>query len=720
MRDVLQGAAGLQRLFGLRVDSVEVTQAIQYHQAARHLTNPADWRPDNSVRLVVGKPAWVRVYVRSGIGGIGRDIAGVTGSLEVQRRRDGFQFSPVATLAPLSPGFVQAHPNPAYATERGSVTESLNFVIPADEMCGALRLTVSISSTGGKADTFTLDVDATLQQTLRLRGIMVDYVGPKGDEQHAPTTTVPAPTLADLQATSAWALLVLPVRSAATYSTAGSIRATQPLGQWFEPGVCDPDLGDLAAAAAAQVTADGHQPGTVYYTLLPARVPISTYSGLYRECERAGFVGGVVGESHDAWIMAHQIGHVCGLPHAPCRSDVPPIGFYFDPQGDTSYWTYEPYGESIGEYGLDISTGAVMSPSIFKDMMYFCPSGGHWWISLRYYGRLLDNPVLNPIHVCVDYPWWPDLDEPWPPMGWQRPQPVISIIGVLDAQHGLKVTSVMRVMTHARGLGGRSTGLTAELLDATGEALGRAALREVGLNPGPDCGCGSTAADEELGLRVVQALIPTSEGGARLRIRHTERSEVVWEVSDAEREPQVGAVRASVGGGRLKLAWEASTGGATEEAWVQWSAPEIETGWRALATGLHGDHAELDASLLPAGRVALRVLVSDGFLTATSDPVDVEVPDRPPAVAILGPREGQTIVAGGPMRLWGAATVAGLDTRPIERMQWILDGEPLAGGLDCFVTAPPAGTHRLELDVADAGGEARVARSFVTVQAVDR
>jgi hypothetical protein len=74
--DVLRAAAGLPRLLSVHSNSVEVTQAIQYHQAARHLTNPADWRPDNSVPLVVGKPAWVRVYVRSGIGGIGRDVAG--------------------------------------------------------------------------------------------------------------------------------------------------------------------------------------------------------------------------------------------------------------------------------------------------------------------------------------------------------------------------------------------------------------------------------------------------------------------------------------------------------------------------------------------------------------------------------------------------------------------------------------------------------------------
>jgi hypothetical protein len=88
-------------------------------------------------------------------------------------------------------------------------------------------------------------------------------------------------------------------------------------------------------------------------------------------------------------------------------------------------------------------------------------------------------------------------------------------------------------------------------------------------------------------------------------------------------------------------------------------------------------------------------------------------------VAILGPREGQTIVAGGPMRLWGAVTTAALDSRPIKLARWTLDGEQVGEGLDTFVTAPLAGTHRLELDVADAGSEARATRSFVTVQVAE-
>src|SRR5262249_42314274 len=45
------------------VAAVEVTQAIQWFEASRHLTDPADRGPDNGVTLVANKPAWVRIYV---------------------------------------------------------------------------------------------------------------------------------------------------------------------------------------------------------------------------------------------------------------------------------------------------------------------------------------------------------------------------------------------------------------------------------------------------------------------------------------------------------------------------------------------------------------------------------------------------------------------------------------------------------------------------------
>ena len=54
--------AALFRIYRLFLTGVEVTQAIQHYGAAEHLTDAADRGADNSLRLVVDKPAWVRVY----------------------------------------------------------------------------------------------------------------------------------------------------------------------------------------------------------------------------------------------------------------------------------------------------------------------------------------------------------------------------------------------------------------------------------------------------------------------------------------------------------------------------------------------------------------------------------------------------------------------------------------------------------------------------------
>jgi len=69
----------------LNIVGIEVTQAIQYFRAEDHLADSADHQPDNSVPLVVGKPALVRAYVRSGLPSSyqGGSIAGVNGTLEV-------------------------------------------------------------------------------------------------------------------------------------------------------------------------------------------------------------------------------------------------------------------------------------------------------------------------------------------------------------------------------------------------------------------------------------------------------------------------------------------------------------------------------------------------------------------------------------------------------------------------------------------------------------
>src|SRR4029077_3979162 len=80
--------------------SVEITQAIQYYHSRLHLSDPSQQGRDNSVRLVVGKPALVRVYLRSGQ----RSFGMATATLEVRRRSTRGIFHKIALLTALPPG----------------------------------------------------------------------------------------------------------------------------------------------------------------------------------------------------------------------------------------------------------------------------------------------------------------------------------------------------------------------------------------------------------------------------------------------------------------------------------------------------------------------------------------------------------------------------------------------------------------------------------------
>src|SRR5262245_15675260 len=80
----------LRSLLPLHIDGIEVTQAIQYYKSYKHLTDPADIKPDNSIPLIAGKPALVRVYVRSFPVG----MKGVSGTLHLERHTFGFPREP--------------------------------------------------------------------------------------------------------------------------------------------------------------------------------------------------------------------------------------------------------------------------------------------------------------------------------------------------------------------------------------------------------------------------------------------------------------------------------------------------------------------------------------------------------------------------------------------------------------------------------------------------
>jgi len=708
---------------------VEITQGIQYYRASRHLTDEHDRGPDNSVLHVAGKPAWVRVYVHSGLFSAGETV---TGRLDIERRRAGGAFRPVGSTHPVGAGAVTVE-RQGYDDERSAIASTLNFILSAPVMTGVLRLTITIwrsdDPTKAPVDSFTTKCGAVLVQTLSLRGIFVRYDGPPSlnPPPGTPDLHLPAPGLADLQATAAWALTTFPVRSTAVFSSAGTMAWGTPLtGPMTSLGKCSTQWKDLNAAIAEVKANDGNRSDVIYYGLLNSGTPIANVGG----CESSGVSAGPDGNQI---TMAHEVGHGAGLHHAPCGS----VG----DSADDAYPAYEPYDPtdtptaSIGEYGLDINTGAIHDPTS-KDFMSYCKANPPW-ISLYHYRRLINVDKFSPTHVGVETDDTQQLADPnlWPweylpdPPPWERgpvdvamrPNPLISIIGIVDEVGAIEIVSVMRVNALS-SISGALTDLIAELVGADGAVLARARVIRLASQAG-GCGCAGKPDDEAHDPYLIQALVDDVEAGSALLIRSL-RSETLadddkaplWRREAPGEAPSVHDVTAVADDDAVHLRWSTNAAADTERLLSHSIQVTKDDGksWNSVAVRVASEAVDLSMDGLPSGDLKFRVLAHDGFQTASAISDAIPIPARPPIATILHPMDGRPIPAGGVMRLHAAITSpqGGVDDHAT--IEWRIDGEPVGSGPDDFVETPSPGEHRVELLVEDPGGRVvEVARLLV-------
>jgi hypothetical protein len=441
----------VQKRPNLTVHGLEVTQAIQYYRANQHMTDPADRGPDNSLRLVTDKSAWVRVYLRSGQdpGFDNGQLAGVTGTLRVERRVGGV-WNLIWVLTPQNGPLVVEDSFASYDAERGNINRTLNFVVPAAIMTGLLRFTVNVESAHpncpGNRATGSTQVDVNLRQTLNAAFITIGYNGP--DASGTGTLNLPAPTLAQCQAETSWAMTTYPLSGTPNVRLAGTFTTNTPLNDPRScPGCCSPNWQPLLQTVAGLVAADqAANPGTdwVYYGIVNSGIPVNVPG-----CNGWGATGGLAGQPV---TYAHEIGHQFGLPHARCGN----AG-----NGNAAYPVYEPYDlpvdppnttnwtmASIGEYGLDINNGAIANPNTAEDFMSYC---GPRWISLYTHNYLINIAGLDPqviptgsgaasARVIVD-------DAPAFELDQKAIKPLIHMLGSIDLDGNIEVASVARIET---------------------------------------------------------------------------------------------------------------------------------------------------------------------------------------------------------------------------------------------------------------------------------
>lgn len=694
------------RLWEARILGIEVTQSIQYHRAREHLTDPADRGADNSVQLVAYKAAWVRVYVRSGLLSA---ITNVTGTLELARRNRALEYELVDTYTPQG-GSVTAEQSIAYRTERGRLGRSLNFVIPASEFHGTLRLTARL--TGYDGSDKAVDLTVRLVQTLRVRGIFVAYNGPSTSAAPTPTMPVtqlklPRPTLADLQSTASTAFAAMPVQATGSFAVCSIMNWFSPLDDArTAPGACSNNWNSLLAWMSLLRDNDGNRGDVVYFGLLPAGIPLGVPG-----CGDEGLGAAAVGNEQ---TFLHEIGHGYGFQHTPCGA-----------AGDTdpNYPTYEPYmSASIGEFGLDIRGGTIFDPQLTADYMSYCPPR---WMSLYQHERLLEHPRLMPRwlpperSVFDDYPrqrafdvehlWWPD--PPWlKELSERRMDPVISIQGRVLEDGRIEVDSVARIHVVAPALG-VATRWVAQLLDDQGQALSRAVLMRREPQGGGCCGGNHSNHDNDAPPFAFRAYVPNVAPGASLRIDGPGKQ--AWSREASQHPPLFAHTAFNVNREQeLALEWRLEEGD-VKDVWAQWRR-DHDDAWHGLAIGLGENNATLPLEGLPAGNIQVRLIAHDGFHSTESEPMGVELPEREPILSIVSPPDGMTFRAGHPMQLQGNLIDSSGQPLHDERLTWWLDGVPIGRNRERWLSAPDPGRHELVLQAEWSNGTVRRAVTFAT------
>lgn len=691
---------------GLHIDGIEVTQAIQYRSAVDHLTDPADRGADNSIRLVADKPARVRVYVRNRPNA----LPGVTGTVTLQKRRYGVWVD-AGLLMQLGPATVTAEPSPAYAAERSNASSTLNFVIPAASMRGHLRLKAQVNVAGSsQQDEWIEEFDVSLLQTLRIRGIPMRYLGPDANGNQL---SLPAPTLADFQSTAGTTLRMYPVSQTPEISLAGTFTWSTPLLGAIVNGQCPQSWNDLLFWLGVARVVDGNRTDALYYGLFPAGIPIGGAAGC-----GGGSAGVGSGAINDGMTMAHELGHVLGFAHGPC-------GLGAGDAGDPNYPAYEPYDTtanrtaSIGEYGMDVTNGTIYPPSYIADFMSYCGPG---WVSLYHMQRLIQHQRLNPTWVSdgrASLPPYLDeqyhgpsiFDRPDPPPPWvgkvkylhREPDPVrLIVVSGMLGEHDIEIRSVMRLETGPTANGQRIPGAFVELLDANMGVVSRTALRRLATQASCGCGggCGGGGHDAEPPTGLVQALLPDSDAGQTLRVIINDKE--LWTRQGTGQPPTIFGLTAAVDGDQLFVSWQTSASDTYPlERVARWSNDDGKR-WQSLAVKLEEDRAVVSTSCVTAGVILVQVIVSDGFYGTTSDSVSVDIPARPPQVAIMWPVNESTVRTDEPLRLWGTATSSDGSTLPDDSMQWYLDGESVGFGQELWVSLPDwDGEHKATLRARD-------------------
>ncbi len=338
--DVLPGAvAGPD----LSIVGLEVTQAIQHFGSALGA--------DNTVPLVAGKVTLVRAYLDSGLDPAAGNatVPNVTGTITV----NGTVIGPIApmTAQPI------ASVNPA------TFTDTLNFLIPANLAQGTLTITAqaTVGANVSNPEAVTVSLSPTNQLHIVVMRINVGAAS--------------APTRPAYLAAVNRLPLVYPIATDPAVSIVYSIPSGTEVWTNTEDLSNDDGMGSLLEDI--EDTQEDFDDDHKLYGMTPDCM-MSRF-GDSTENQAIGF-------SCLLRSIAHELGHLYGLDHAPCGNPDDPDDDFVPPSG------------LVGEVGVDVVGQVAFAPTV-SDFMSYCGSGScacngtgyeGQWVSAYHWNKLFN------------------------------------------------------------------------------------------------------------------------------------------------------------------------------------------------------------------------------------------------------------------------------------------------------------------------------------------
>ena len=648
----------------LKVVGVEATQSTQFLSI-----EGTGAGADNSIRFIAKKPMLARVYVRNEF----PDSVPVNARLTIYDFNNNTlkydilrkAFSPLNTINRAG----------SSASTRLNILDTLNFMIPASECVGRVRLDILAWVVGHEGDPIyegegvlsPVEFMATRQpiiQCFRIR-FSIPNMNPA-----LPPTVLAAPSFADCVQTMAFAQRMWPFADMSIVD-----RGTRDMS-----GPLTTQADYDAVRQQIQTLRDGTTPTPqdhdIYVGMLPDQ------GGLVWGNAAAGCIESVVNRPE---LFAHELGHLL----LPGDDHVNDTACPLNPgitQLDNNYPDYANTAQAsgIGEFGVDLGTSPL---TLFRpdtpDIMSYC---NNQWISPYNYNRAMIANVLNPSVAAS-------------PARADAQKLVVSFRVYRDGR--VEFRQGMHLPGEARPVAVKAS--TRVFLELYGADDGLLASVECGRSPDlPE-----TAPYEDF-----QAVLAWHDQAQSLAVVR-ERQEVArWQIE----EPAAGRVVTNLsyrgearetGEPVLRVSWRARP--SERRRYMLRFTPDGGESWLAVAAGLQETRVDVDEGGLPAGgRCRFQVLASTGFRTTVEESEEFPLAPRQRQIVILEPRDGAELTYGGPIWLAGAAgSLLGEEGRTIDAF-WSSNRDGFLGdGLSVFAQRLSPGRHALTLTVEDgSGGEA--------------